>query len=216
MIAIDANILSLLINENASVPRDFRTNRPIERVPERLAVLISRAEEFNQAILIPTPALAEALVPLAPQLQDHILHLQQSAAFRIRGFGTRACIEHALRVSKAMSSGDKRDFVAAPWTKVNFDRQIVAIALVEGVSQIYRLTPMSTITRGCGGSQRYILGMWRFRQGKKSCSPAKGRSRSPARQTSLHRGNLPVRDAHGAFCRSSRRQAMRKHRSRFG
>lgn len=137
MIAIDANILSLLINENASVPRDFRTNRPIERVPERLAVLISRAEEFNQAILIPTPALAEALVPLAPQLQDHILHLQQSAAFRIRGFGTRACIEHALRVSKAMSSGDKRDFVAAPWTKVNFDRQIVAIALVEGVSQIY-------------------------------------------------------------------------------
>lgn len=42
-----------------------------------------------------------------------------------------------MRVSAAMKTGDKRDFVNAPWAKVNFDRQIVAIALTEGASAIY-------------------------------------------------------------------------------
>ncbi len=37
----------------------------------------------------------------------------------------------------ARESGDKRGGVDAPWAKINFDRQIVAIAKVAGATEIY-------------------------------------------------------------------------------
>ena len=111
---IDANILSLLINENSTVPNDFRSGLPVDRAHEKIDALIAGLQQSGELILIPAPALAEALVPLAPNVNDHVNFFEQSANFRIAGFGTRAAVEHALRVADAMKKGNKRDFVHAP------------------------------------------------------------------------------------------------------
>ena len=47
-------------------------------------------------------------------------------------FGTRAAVEAAAAHREAMLAGDKREGSSASWAKVKFDRQIVAIAKVEG------------------------------------------------------------------------------------
>jgi predicted nucleic acid-binding protein len=52
-------------------------------------------------------------------------------------FDTRAAIELAVMTRNAIDQGDKRGGVDAPWNKVKFDRQIVAIAKVAGATTIY-------------------------------------------------------------------------------
>jgi hypothetical protein len=67
--------------------------------------------------------------------------------FVIREFNERAAIELAAVIRRALDarrnmdpaldSEIKRDGVEATWAKVNFDRQIVAIAKAEPVSVLY-------------------------------------------------------------------------------
>jgi len=57
-------------------------------------------------------------------------------------FDERATIEAAEMTKNAIREGDKKDpAVAATWSKIKFDRQIVAIAKVEGVEAIYSTDP---------------------------------------------------------------------------
>lgn len=39
--------------------------------------------------------------------------------------------------TSAINAGDKRGGVSAPWNKIKFDRQIVAIAKINNISMIY-------------------------------------------------------------------------------
>ena len=55
---------------------------------------------------------------------------------RIAPFGERAAIEAAARHREAIRTGDKKEGMES-WPKVKFDRQIVAIAQVEGAERIY-------------------------------------------------------------------------------
>jgi hypothetical protein len=55
---------------------------------------------------------------------------------RIAPFGSRAAVEAAARHREALREGDKMEG-SANWAKVKFDRQIVAIAKVEGAERIY-------------------------------------------------------------------------------
>lgn len=61
----------------------------------------------------------------------------------IRSFHSRRKVasgrnECAYQTARAIAAGDKREGAPAetPWTKVKFDRQIVAIAIVNGASEI--------------------------------------------------------------------------------
>jgi hypothetical protein len=56
--------------------------------------------------------------------------------FKIRSFDKRAAIEIALRVKRAKEAGDKKESIPAAWDKIKYDHQIVAVAKVEGVSEI--------------------------------------------------------------------------------
>lgn len=42
-----------------------------------------------------------------------------------------------MRTKTAKTSGDKRDGIEAPWQKVKYDRQIVAVAKTERAAVIY-------------------------------------------------------------------------------
>jgi predicted nucleic acid-binding protein len=136
MVGIDANILSLFLYPTASVPNDFKTKQPIDKAHERAEFLIADLQGRGETILIPTPALSEVLV-VAPDINRYVQILQTAGCFKIAGFGERAAVEVALRLQLALKTGDKAEGILAPWQKVKYDRQIVAICKVEGCSCIY-------------------------------------------------------------------------------
>jgi predicted nucleic acid-binding protein len=137
MILFDCSVLCLTLYPEAGIPNDFRTDKPSEFAKERVDGLIAGAEQGSEIILIPTPALSEVLVVVAPDVQKYLDELSNQACFKVVPFGERAAIEVALRTKAAKKRGDKREGVASAWDKVKYDRQIVAIAKVEGASIIY-------------------------------------------------------------------------------
>jgi predicted nucleic acid-binding protein len=137
MIVFDTTVLCLTMYANAGVPNDFKTKQPITYAKERVDGLIAAAERGAEVIVIPTPALAEVLVVVSPDVQLHVDKLENQAFFKIVSFGKRAAIEVALRTKLAIKKGNKRDGIRREWDKIKYDRQIVAIAHVEGASIIY-------------------------------------------------------------------------------
>jgi hypothetical protein len=140
MIVIDANVLSLFLYPSSSVPNDFKTKKPIPGARERVQALISEIESNGDLVVIPAPVLSEALVVAAPDVGPYVDVLEKSPHFQVAPFGQKAAIELALHLKAAKAAGDKRDGLAADeciWDKVNFDRQIVAIAKVVGALVIY-------------------------------------------------------------------------------
>lgn len=147
MIGIDANILSLMLCPNSKAPVDPVSNQEIERVKERLDFLIADLDAQGETILIPLPALTEFLVLVGNAAPEYLAMIHKLPRFVIRDYTEKAAIELAAVIRKALDSRGnidkeldskrKRDFVEATWAKVNFDRQIVAIAKVEPVSKFY-------------------------------------------------------------------------------
>jgi hypothetical protein len=86
---------------------------------------------------MPTPVMSELLVHAGPGTAELITRLTKSTTFRVVPFDTRAAIELAVMTRNAIDQGDKRSGVDAPWNKIKFDRQIVAIAKVAGATAIY-------------------------------------------------------------------------------
>jgi predicted nucleic acid-binding protein len=111
---------------------------PIEHPKERIEFLVQQLDKAKTKIIIPTPALSEALVRAgAAASQEIIEQLQRFSVFSIEPFDTRAAIEVAAMTRDALSKGKKRGGSAATWAKVKYDRQIVAIAKVSGATTIY-------------------------------------------------------------------------------
>ena len=138
MIALDTTALSALFIPGAALCRKG-TTIPIKHAKERLESLIERIAKADDPIIIPTPALSELLVKVPPEKVIPLLdQLNSSKWFRIESFDSAAAIELGLRIAKARADGDKREGLPSetPWAKVKFDRQIVAIAIVSGASEI--------------------------------------------------------------------------------
>jgi hypothetical protein len=89
-------------------------------------------------IVIPTPALSEALVGAgAKAANDYLASISKSHHFRIAPFDERAALEVAFMTQAAIISGDKKSGSPDTWAKIKYDRQIVAIAKVAGAGIIY-------------------------------------------------------------------------------
>ena len=137
MILLDATAFSLMVNPDARPPNDPTTGLPVARVRERFRFLEAEAQRQRQTILIPTPALAEVLVGLGdagPAVLDRIM---RSSHFKIAEFDTRAAVEVAAMTREAIRAGDKRGGSSSDWQKVKIDRQIIAIARVQGAERVY-------------------------------------------------------------------------------
>jgi predicted nucleic acid-binding protein len=137
MVLFDANVLSIAIDPKATIPCDFRTSAPIPEARARVNALIAALEQDGDGVVIPTPALAEALVTVAEKAIELTEEIERRACFRIRPFGKREAIEIAIRTKSAKLAGDKREGIKDPWQQVKYDRQIVAIARTENVTAIY-------------------------------------------------------------------------------
>lgn len=137
MVVFDATMLSILLRAGTKLPIDPSTGKAVEYAEVRTAHLIERLEKSNTIIIIPTPTLSELLVKAGPAGNNFVAQLQKSSVFRIQPFDVRAAVELAQMTNAIASAADKRATIDAPWSKIKFDRQIVAIAKVHNAKAIY-------------------------------------------------------------------------------
>jgi len=91
---------------------------------------------------VPAPALAEFLIFAGDDAPLYLEKLRENSVFRVEPFDERAAIELAHVEITARRRGNKRTPAdESPWQKVKFDRQIVAIAKVNGATCIYSTDP---------------------------------------------------------------------------
>ena len=116
----------------------IQTPRHPSRGNERVEYLIDRLTDEGETIIIPTPALSECLVHAGPAGAGYLAILGKQACFRVASFDERAAIEAAVRTYQARARGQRKGGnPEASKTKIKFDRQIAAIATVEGATVIY-------------------------------------------------------------------------------
>ena len=137
MVVIDSTNLLLLLRPDTPVPGGS-DGKPLNRAKERIDYLVHRLGKEKAKIIIPTPVLSEALVKAGAAASLQIIEeLQKHAVFSVEPFDTRAALEAAAMSRAALAGGNKKANSKAPWQKVKFDRQIVAIAKVHGATEIY-------------------------------------------------------------------------------
>jgi hypothetical protein len=107
------------------------------RIDTRVDFLVRSLEKTRKKIIVPTPALSEVLIGAGDAVPKYLDIINRSARFKVAPFGTRAAVEAAAAHRDALRAGDKKEGSASSWAKVKFDRQIVAIAKVEGAEVIY-------------------------------------------------------------------------------
>jgi hypothetical protein len=137
MVVIDATTLLLMLRPDTPIP-DGPNGIPIDRPKDRIDYLVQQLDKAKTKIIIPTPALSEALVRAGvPASQQIIDQLQRYSVFSIEPFDTRAAVEVATMSREAIAKGKKKGDSGGTWDKVKYDRQIVAIAKVHGATTIY-------------------------------------------------------------------------------
>ncbi len=150
MVAFDNTILSLLIFPDAEL-RQGVEGRKVEHARERVLGLVHQIEEARDQVIVPAPALSELLVTEGVDVQDVLTTLRSSGFIRIASFDTRAAVELALRLRDARRAGDQREGLPITKTAMKFDRQIVAIALVNGATVLYSDDDgVARFAAGCG------------------------------------------------------------------
>jgi predicted nucleic acid-binding protein len=141
MVAVDNTFLSLLLHPKAKPPLDPTTKKPLARVEDRIDLLIEDLELAGDQILIPTPVLSEFLILADNDGPTYLAEISTNRLFTIGDYDTKASIELAamnLEIRRGKSgSAKRRGDAQGTWAKIQFDRQIVAIAKVNDVSVIY-------------------------------------------------------------------------------
>ena len=130
-VAFDSVILGAYLHPRASYPKS------VDRVPERLDHLVESLAAARATIIIPAPALSEFLVLAGSDAPLYLADLTNSPVFVVEPFDLRAAVEAAESQLRAMGARDKKAGATGSWQKVKVDRQIVAIAKVHAVDELY-------------------------------------------------------------------------------
>jgi hypothetical protein len=137
MVVFDATALLILLVPGASSPQD-ESGSPILYAKERIDGLVEELTKAKSKILIPAPALAEALVRAGEEAaMKYVARISRSASFNIADFDTLAALEVAAMTRDSIAAGDKRSAGEGTWAKIKYDRQIVAIAKVNRARIVY-------------------------------------------------------------------------------
>ena len=136
MVVLDASVLLLLLYPNASPPIDSSTGLPVTRCRERIELLLESLSKGHIAVMVPTPVLSEILVTTRSDMARVLAEISNTWAFHIEPFDERAAVEVALMTDPDLQS-NKLLTENETRAKIKFDRQIIAIAKVNGVKTIY-------------------------------------------------------------------------------
>lgn len=104
----------------------------------RVDHLLATMERLKQRLIIPVPALAEALVSVDPAVGGRFVErMSKTSSVLLAPFDVLEAMEAAAMASEALRSGDKRGGATGDYQKIKVDRQIVAIAKFHGATIIY-------------------------------------------------------------------------------
>jgi predicted nucleic acid-binding protein len=137
MIVVDNTFLSLLLHPKARPPRDPATGKPVAGLDDRIELLIEEWELNNETILIPAPVLSEFLILADKAGPQYLTDIDANRLFTVASFDQKAAVELAVMNLALMRGKTRRGTAQGTWAKINFDRQIVAIAKANGASAIY-------------------------------------------------------------------------------
>lgn len=158
MVVFDTTVLLPILWPDVPVPRDPNTDQPIDRFRDRIDHLIARLERTRTKIIVPTPVLSEILVRAGSAGPDYLARITSESVFRTAAFDERAAVEVAAMTRTAIDAGDKRGGVGGTWNKIKYDRQIVAIAKVEGATALYSDDPGVRVFGNQAGLT--VIGSW--------------------------------------------------------
>ena len=128
--AIDNSFLCILFHEGARLSGGKGLSPlELERRRKQIEYLIKTLSEDRSKLIVPTPALAELLMLPGLHLESALERIDRQVVFKIQPFDTRAAMEMS-RLSTVGIGEDKFKGQEGGWTKIKFDRQIVAIAKV--------------------------------------------------------------------------------------
>jgi len=137
MVAIDNTTLALLLHPKAKPPNDPVTKLPLKKAKERIEQLITDLDEDGERVIIPTPVLSEFLILAGKEGQLYLEKILAARTLLLKPFDERAAVELAAIELSDRSKIGKKAGSDAPYQKVKFDRQIVAVAKVNGAHTIY-------------------------------------------------------------------------------
>jgi predicted nucleic acid-binding protein len=135
-VALDNTFLSVLLNPAGRIPNIPGTTTTIELAKERAESVIAAIEKSRRKIILPAPACAELLTAIGPDAQQYLNVIGRSRIFEIGNFDARGAAELALLNRNIFAAADAQD-KAEPYQKRKFDRQIIAICKVYGVTELY-------------------------------------------------------------------------------
>jgi hypothetical protein len=134
--ALDNTFLTVLLNPNA-VPRpNPATGIPIEHCRQRIEALVDDLSRKGATLLIPAPALAEA-VCATESIEAYFEALQQFSAIELAPFDGKAAYEFGKMIRDAKAKGDKKSGQIGDWQHIKMDRTIVAIAVSRSANVLY-------------------------------------------------------------------------------
>jgi hypothetical protein len=138
MIVFDNSFLTLLLSPDSRPSSDPATGAPTSRLRDRIELFLETMAESPEVAIIPTPALAEFLLFAGDSGPAYLTVLNRMRWIRIADFDTRSAIELAAIQRDIRSAGKgRRGSQEGTYAKITFDRQIVAIARVNGARTIY-------------------------------------------------------------------------------
>src|SRR5579862_4254148 len=137
MVVIDNTFLSLMLHPKGRPPRDPSTQKPVERIEDRIEKLIDDLDSDSERMIIPTPVLSEFLILAASDAPEYLNRLGEKKNLLVKPFDEKAAIELAAIELEDRKTTSKKGTSSSPWAKVRFDRQIVAIAKTNGANRIY-------------------------------------------------------------------------------
>jgi hypothetical protein len=79
MVVFDASVLLLLLDPDASPPKDRATGQAVEQAKARIEHLIATLERQRTKVIIPTPVLSEVLVRAGDAAPAYLEELNRSA-----------------------------------------------------------------------------------------------------------------------------------------
>jgi predicted nucleic acid-binding protein len=89
-------------------------------------------------IVVATPALSEIMIRSGvAAVQQYISLMTRTRVFKISSFDIRAAMEVAIMQGHVVAGERGKSATAATHAKLKYDRQIVAIAKVEGAQTLY-------------------------------------------------------------------------------
>ena len=140
MVVFDTSVLLLLLDPSAKPPNDPDTGAPLDQAAARIEHLVDTLTAAGTRVIIPTPVFSELLVLAGDAGPKYVQRLNGTSTFRVAPFDQKAAIEAAIMHRDALQRGGIRVDAAkldVTRTKIKFDRQIVAIAKVEGAQIVY-------------------------------------------------------------------------------